>query len=375
VRQQGQVLALKSTGADGQPLWAYRFRRQGRGSPRVQRGGFLTERDARAALHSELERLARRRHRREVTLAELVEEYLGQHEAQPETTAKLRWLLSKSVARFGTRPLDELEAREIAAWRMTIPAGHRFEATQALRQVLARAVLWELIDSNPAKLGVTNPVPVRREMRPFESWEEIHAVATAIGPRHAPLVIFAAATGLRPGEWIALEHRDIGRDANVVHVRRAYRNGRVKTTKTYNSTRAVPLQSIAARALDRLPANPGPTDLVFPAPHRGHFDLHNFRNRHWKPAQHAAGIQPPRRVYDLRHTFATFALRAGVSTFDLSRYMGTSLTMIDRHYGHLAHDARQHVIDLLDRAVDAGGRPVDAGVLSPRAPGTNKVPR
>jgi integrase len=28
---------------------------------------------------------------------------------------------------------------------------------------------------------------------------------------------------------------------------------------------------------------------------------------------------PPRRVYDLRHTFATFALRAGISTCDLSR--------------------------------------------------------
>jgi hypothetical protein len=51
------------------------------------------------------------------------------------------------------------------------------------------------------------------------------------------------------------------------------------------------------------------------------------------------GITPLRRVYDLRHTFATFALRAGISTFDLSRYMGASLTMIDRHYGHLARDA------------------------------------
>src|SRR5829696_5430784 len=46
---------------------------------------------------------------------------------------------------------------EIAAWRMTIPAGHRFEATQALRQVLARAVSWGLLDVNPAKLGVENP--------------------------------------------------------------------------------------------------------------------------------------------------------------------------------------------------------------------------
>jgi hypothetical protein len=28
--------------------------------------------------------------------------------------------------------------------------------------------------------------------------------------------------------------------------------------------------------------------------------------------------------------------------------MGASLTMIDRHYGHLARDAREHAIKLLD---------------------------
>jgi integrase len=79
-----------------------------------------------------------------------------------------------------------------------------------------------------------------------------------------------------------------------------------------------------------------------------YFDLHNFRTREWKPAQLAVGITPLRRVYDLRHTFATFALRAGISTFDLSRYMGASLTMIDRHYGHLARDGRDHALNLLD---------------------------
>jgi hypothetical protein len=55
-------------------------------------------------------------------------------------------------------------------------------------------------------------------------------------------------------------------------------------------------------------------------------------------------------------------LRAGVSTFDLSRYMGASLTMIDRHYGHLARDGRDHAIDLLDThasADEAGVHRVD----------------
>jgi hypothetical protein len=91
-------------------------------------------------------------------------------------------------------------------------------------------------------------------------------------------------------------------------------------------------------------------------PGGGYLDLHNLRNREWKPAQRAAGIEPPRRVYDLRHTFATFALRAGISSFDLSRYMGASLTMIDRHYGHLARDGREHAIRLLDE-LSAGQRP------------------
>ena len=46
-------------------------------------------------------------------------------------------------------------------------------------------------------------------------------------------------------------------------------------------------------------------------------------------------------------------MRAGVSTFDLSRYMGASLTMIDRHYGHLARDGRDHAITLLDNHASA----------------------
>jgi integrase len=88
--------------------------------------------------------------------------------------------------------------------------------------------------------------------------------------------------------------------------------------------------------------------LLFPGDRGGYLDIHHFRPFHWQPAQQITGIHPMRRIYDLRHTFATFALRAGISTFDLSRYMGASLTMIDRHYGHLAHDGREHAIKLLD---------------------------
>jgi integrase len=343
--QKGQVFPLKIARGGG---WAYRYRVGGRGSRRVQRGGFASEHAAADALERALEQLRHEQGLAEApTLARLVDIYLAQHDGEPETTEKLRWLLAKSVRAFGERRIGRLRSPEIAAWRMTIPSGHRFEATQALRQVLGRAVDWGMLDVNPAKVGVENPQRRYTEKRPFENWDELHALAAALGPRYGPLVVFAAATGLRPGEWLALEHRDVDRAGHVLYVRRAFRNGRVKTPKTQASLRAVPLQTIAHEALDELPTVPD-SPLVFPSPTGCYFDLHNFRNRNWRPAQRAAGIEPPRRIYDLRHTFATFALRAGVSTFDLSRYMGTSLAMIDRHYGHLARDGREHAIRLLD---------------------------
>jgi integrase len=240
----------------------------------------------------------------------------------------------------------ELTSQEIAAWRMTLSPGYRFEATQALRQVLHRAVAWGMIDVNPAKVGVDNPVRLRKEQHPFESWQELEALAAAIGPRYGPMILFAAATGLRPAEWIALEKRDVDRKERIVLVRRSFTRGQLKIPKTEASTRAVPLQARALDALDRVKSTGSP--LLFPGERGSYLDIHHFRPYQWRPAQQAIGVKPLRRVYDLRHTFATFALRAGLSTFDLSRYMGASLTMIDRHYGHLARDGREHAIKLLD---------------------------
>jgi integrase len=170
------------------------------------------------------------------------------------------------------------------------------------------------------------------------------------------MVIFAAATGLRPSELFGLEQHDLDRHAGVVYVRRAFANGRIKNTKTRLSTRAVPLQAKAVEALDRLPASVNP--ILFPNARGGRIDFRVFGRRHWRPAQIAAGIEPIRGLYDLRHTYATFALRAGIPVFAVSRFIGSSIAMIDRYYGHLARDSGEHAVALLDalaheRAVDA----------------------
>jgi hypothetical protein len=95
--QRGQVFALKSSNAAGM-CWAYRYRVGGRGSTRVQRGGFPSEQAAAEALERALERLRQEQGLADApTLSELVETYLAQHDAEPETIEKLRWLLRKSA--------------------------------------------------------------------------------------------------------------------------------------------------------------------------------------------------------------------------------------------------------------------------------------
>jgi integrase len=55
-------------------------------------------------------------------------------------------------------------------------------------------------------------------------------VAELLGPKFEPMVVFAAATGLRPSELFALEQGDVDRAAGVVQIRRAYANGRGSLT-------------------------------------------------------------------------------------------------------------------------------------------------
>ena len=136
-----------------------------------------------------------------------------------------------------------------------------------------------------------------------------------------------------------LERRDIDRTAGVLSVRRTISSGEVvELAKTGRSRRQVPLSSRALDALDEIPPRLD-TPYLFPARRGGPFDLHNFRRREWAPAIEASGVRRPARIYDLRSTFASNGLAAGVSVFELARVMGTSVAMIERHYGTLIEGA------------------------------------
>jgi hypothetical protein len=58
----------------------------------------------------------------------------------------------------------------------------------------------------------------------------------------------------------------------------------------------------------------------------------------------------------LRSTFASQALAAGVSVFELGRIMGTSVRMIERHYGALLQGSGDAIRGKLDAYLDRLGQ-------------------
>jgi integrase len=258
------------------------------------------------------------------------------HAAGREATTinTLRERLRRPLAAFGDMPLAEPETRvfEIGEWQSSLPPGYRYAIVQALRQVLDAAVRWELIGRNPAKLLGANHELRREEMTPFTG-DEIDRVAVELGS-WGPAAVFASETGLRPSEWIAPEWRDVAFSDGVVVVQRSFAKGFERSYgKTDRSRRRVPLTSHAAKTLEHIPRRID-TELVFSNTRGEHIDLNNWRHREWTPALVGAGV-PHRRIYDLRHTFASNELDAGISIFELARFMGTGVRMIDRVYGHL----------------------------------------
>jgi integrase len=287
------------------------------------------------------------------TVAELVEAFLARHRVDEATRKKLRTQLRYATRSFGERRLESLQPIELDVWRSQLPALSAHYIFRAFRQVLEYAVSMQLLEANPTARIRNTRAARRSEMRPFESWEQVDAISAELDPRYAAIPAVLVGTGLRPEELWALERRDVDFDEGVLSVERVYSNRTLKEpAKSSRQRRRVPLRERVVAALRGLPPRLD-TPLLFPAARGGYMDGEKFRYREWTPALRAAGIEH-RRVYDCRHTFASWALAGGVQLFYLARIMGTSVAQIDATYGHLLPDSEHYLRGLLDN-YDAKG--------------------
>lgn len=187
--------------------------------------------------------------------------------------------------RLGGYQLRALRPAVIEGFRAELQAAGVGEASVRktlvlLQGVLQRAVEWEVIPSNPVKV-VRKPPDRRRRAIDVLSPARVEGLRSwclaADRLLDATLISVLAYAGLRPGEALALQWRDVG--PATIRVERAVAHHVLKTPKTGHG-RTVRLLAPLAEDIDCLRLDVAPASdsaFIFPGEH-GPWDDDRWRN-------------------------------------------------------------------------------------------------
>lgn len=321
-------------------------------------------------------------------------------DVQPDViTSYRRILTSRAVPYLGHLRLNAItddKLRDWIAWMsgsyITIGSknrrtGDRLLSSTTIRRThailhacLGAAVAKKLILANPAARPAgaakhTTGLPRKESYdAAFLTVDELHLLLDHCDPQIRDLVEVAAHSGLRLGELIALQVRDVVFDREgdaTIMVRRSRKNdGSIGAPKSEKSRRDVPLAPPQSAVLRARVTGRKPGALVFPSPLGGMWDENNLRGRYWYPSVAAAmrcpehpPPAPPKpargptralrvdevstcscrtrlhrrpRLHDLRHSHASYCIGDGMHAKKIQARLGHATYQITMDvYGHL----------------------------------------
>lgn len=240
-----------------------------------------------------------------------------------------------------------------------------------LKMVLDHAVREGRIASNPCN-GVALPSAKSPKML-FLSADAVSTLADALDRRWAAgapkgterqgaspygiFVRFAAYTGLRAGELVALRVSDLKFATRTVHVQRTVdlnsRGDAEGPPKSAAGNRVVGIpEGLWADLIDYLGARRDePAAAVFLAPNGRRFSYGTFYSLHFKPAVRAALPEPfwGLRMHDLRHTYASLLVAKGAHPKEMAERLGhCSVQLTLDRYSHLLPERDKDLTNRLD---------------------------
>ncbi len=283
---------------------------------------------------------------------------------------------------LGSVPLAKLTSGTVEAWlramcdKTYIPP-HRKNAKpvprplsaatvhqsfRVLRTALRQAVTLGMLTRSPLA-GVKAP---RLSYRPMRVWDEEQVrvfLATARRlSRNYAVYLTAILTGMRQGELLALRWRDVDLDAGRLSVQHTLRRSRgvvrFAETKTARSRRTISLPRILVRELEHLRGlqaefrkliGPRYTDHDLVLSQGNGLPLHanNLSQRELPTLAKTAGV-PRIRFHDLRHVYATLALRFGTPVKVVAENLGhANISTTMNVYAHVLAPMLQEASETL----------------------------
>jgi integrase len=163
-------------------------------------------------------------------------------------------------------------------------------------------------------------------------------------PYYYPFVFTLFWTGMRPSEALALRWGDIDLRRHELSVSKSRYLEEEAGTKTAASEREIRLLSSVTDLLRGIkPLNLTEETHVFLNQEGNPVNFHTWRAKVWYRALRAKEMRK-RRPYTMRHTFISTGLSNGVNIKWLADYCGTSVAMIEKHYGkYIRNDADEQL--------------------------------
>ncbi len=259
---------------------------------------------------------------------------------RPTSASRIEQALKPLKERFGLKRLDDISAFEIEKYRRDRKELGRVDGTinrelQTLRHLFNKAIDWGKAKSNPMK-----KVKLRKEENTrsrFLTDDEEVKLFRACGNSLRDVVVMALNTGFRRGELLSLTWPDIDFERELITVQAAYaKNGDRRSLPMNKSTRIV---------LERMKTSAGTSPQVFLNSHR---EAYRLVSTVFENAVERAEIENF-HFHDLRHTFASRLVMAGIDLRTVQVLMGHKTINMTIRYAHLAPEHLKRAIEVLDR--------------------------
>ena len=207
---------------------------------------------------------------------------------------------------------------------------------QVLREAMELAVTDGELKENP----VAKIQPAKHQKAPPDPFtrDEADKIVADMAAKHpgqaANFVEFWMWTGMRTSEIFGLRWANVDRASSSVRGAEAVVRGVQKDNTKTNTARTVKLNSVALAAITRQKQHTFLAgDFVFNDPRYSTpwVDERAFRRSYWTPTLKRLGIRY-RRPYNMRHTYATIMLMAGMNHSFCAKQLGHSVEMFQRTY-------------------------------------------
>jgi integrase len=251
---------------------------------------------------------------------------------------------------FKGRAIQEIPPMLIEQWkrkatqtptpRGTMPKASTINQKLAvLSRVFSLAVENGYVSQNPVSKVRRLREPEKRErvMSPSEetSIREVLAADTARYHDLADFFTLATNTGMRACEIVGLRFSEVDFERLEINLPAE----RTKEAKP----KTIPINRTVFEVLNRVKSDCGGAERVFP----GEFTYQRASSL-WREVCKAAGVVGL-RVHDLRHTFASRLLEAGVRETDINRLLGHSSLRMTARYTHSSEQSRKQAVEALSQ--------------------------